>query len=141
MAYAEFFARRFADLVELCGVLERTYRQRCCEEVKVVFLRVFCRAFKPEPEAGKAALAALFDLFKPPDRRIKLPGLSLNFNKGDFVFRRQSRNELSLLKNAAFIFLGRVEIRIIIKHGDSEILREIFKAVAAARRTAGVKQQ
>ena len=141
MAHAEFFPGLLADFVKLLRVFERTYRERCCEKVKAVFLCVPGGPFKPQPEAGKAPLAALPDMLKTFDRGIKLLRLAFHFNKRYGIFCRQSGNKLFLFGNPAFIFPGRKKVRVVVKHGDFKILRQIFKAVAAARSAAGMEQQ
>lgn len=137
--YAISGAKLLSDLVQLFTVFERTYGKRGAEHIKAVLCRIFGGAFKSQPITDKAPLAALGQILKPTHCGIKALGVVSVDHKPDARRRRKFTNKARFFLGSLAELRLRRNIGIVIQYGDVKIARQVFKAVAAARRTAAVQ--
>ena len=101
------------------------------------------RSFMPETKfiTGKAALSALRDVL--PALRYLIEPLRIigSFHTGHRVFCRKILHKPCLLRRTHMILLGRINIRIIIKHRHIKMLRQTLNAVRTTGCTTTVKQE
>ena len=141
MAYAVFFCKLLADFVYFFCIFEGTYRKGRGEKVKAQLLGSFCRFFKPQSVAQEAAFSPFLLLFKASYGRIEFLGLKASFYNRDGIFVVAFGYQPSDFLNSVRVFLSGMYVRVIAENRNAEILRKIFKAVAAAGCTAGMKQK
>ncbi len=128
-------------LVELGGVFVGGDGEGGREIIEALLLRQRGGFFETQAVAGKAALAALGDVFQTLYRVVKLIRVVVTNDKRDWVLGGELGDQMLLLRDAPLELLGGVDVGIVVKDGYLKILREIFQSIGGAGGAAAVKQQ
>ena len=133
-----FCCRCFSHFIEQRRIFQRTNSQRRSKIVKLLFLCQFCSLCQTQCKTFFAALATLRNLlqsFYLCHKPLRFIG---TFNKRHRIFHRKLPDQTFFFFHTFVIFCCLRNIRIIEKHCNVEIFRQILQYITTARCTASV---